>query len=292
MVAETHVLEKENYKMKRIILFICLTFSWFCFEAKSKSGGEHITDMFMVYPFYAGSDTPFELFYKSIQGTIDYRVFNPNNLDPQTGNPLFLYEEPFVNTRWGNHRIWYHWGFNADPKRYKPLTDLVDRNIREGRMTEEAKFLFYEKLINEWSYRNRELMKMAAKILGYDYNSLSSAMRDQVNAFVTIPYSVHLIGDHFEDQKEKEIILQLDWVVKDIYDAIFKLSGPAADNRNKAKDLISKLKPYEHSPERFLEAMKDHFSPFLLSLDGPLYDYKMKFRRLQYKPRPGTNYRF
>ena len=262
-------------------------------ECIAKSGGEHITHMFMIYPFYAGDDSPFSTFYKSIQAAIDYQTFDPKNLtDTKTGHPLFTKNEPFARTRWANHRIWYHWGFNKDPKKYKPLSDLVDRNIREGLMSEDDKYAFYDSLIIEWSYRNRELMKMAARILGYKYDSMSSAMRSQVNAFVTIPYCVHLLGDHFEDQKEKEIILQMDLVVGDIYNAIDNLAGRSTANQRKAQILKSKLKRYEDSPENFLAALEEYFSEYLLSLSGELYDYRNKFKKLGYKPRPGSGYKF
>ena len=259
----------------------------------AKGGGEHITDMFMVYPFYAGDDSPFSTFYKSIQAAIDYQTFDPKDLTRKnTGHPIFTQKEPFTQTRWANHRIWYHWGFNKDPRKYKPLSDLVARNIREGLMSEDDKYTFYDRLITEWTYRNRELMKISAAILGYDYDSMSSAMRSQVNAFVTIPYCVHLLGDHFADQKEKEIILQMNLVVGDIYQAIDNLAGKSKANQEKALLLKSKLKRYEDSPENFLAALEEYFSEYLLSLSGELYDYRNKFKKLGYKPRPGSGYKF
>lgn len=282
----------------RRLCYILVGFLTFSLPLFAKNGGEHITDMYEVLPFYAGSDTPFKHFYECIQGAIDYKDFNPDKLVPQVGNPTFLLQEEFQYTIWGGskdggaHRIWFHWGFNKPPKEFEPLRTAVKENISKGRLLPENEAKFWNELGKERNRRNLELMRQAAKIFGYPTEGWSSAMRAQLNGFVTIPYSVHLLGDHFEGQSGQALILDMKSIVSDVYNAIDDLAGKEPGNRAKAKDLKSKLSHFESSPEAFLDELKKDFSPFLLSLSGGIYDYKKKFRQLGYTPRPGSNLKF
>lgn len=172
----------------------------------AKGGREHIQDMIDVYPFKVQPGDAIYTFFECVQAAIDYsefsEMFNPETQKPiSSKKPSFLYEPPFENTRWGNHRIWYHWGFNADVRLFSPLTLLVIENIAKG------------------------LMRWAAKALGYPSSSWSGAMRDQLNAFVAIPYAVHLIGDRFKEYSVTFVVQPMDDIVKSVYNAIDDLAG-------------------------------------------------------------------
>lgn len=272
--------------MKNRILW-CLIIFLYPLLTFSKSGNEHIYDMYLVYPFESNTGRIGD-FYKAVQAALDYQVFEYPFNDKRVGNPLFLQKPPFEKTKWGNHRIWYHWGFNKFNKSYiqdpsNPLGAAVKRNIDEKRMSEKDISQFYYELQEENRKRNMALMKYAATVLGYSANNWSSAMRRQINAFVTIPYSVHLLGDHFPDQSETSVISPLYHIVSDVYNAIIDLAGSDPNNYNKAKDMIHKLKAHENNPVSFLKTLQVHFPRYILSLQGGIYDYKRKFTNMGYK---------
>ena len=113
--------------MRQFLIFIIVLFLPFANFAKS--GKEHIQDMIDVYPFKVNEGDKIYKFFECVNAAIDYGTFNPENQVKRPGKPKFLNQEPFQNTSWANHRIWYHWGFNANVRLYAPLTKLVKENI-------------------------------------------------------------------------------------------------------------------------------------------------------------------
>ena len=260
--------------MYRFISIISIFF--FYLNIFAKGGDKHIQDMIDVYPFEAQKGSQIYLFFESVQAYIDYQVLDPKNQNKKVGNPIFLKENPrFANTTWDNHRIGYHWGFNTDIKYFKPLTKLVKKNFDN----ENDKNEFYACMYGEIRKRNIIIMELAAKVLGYSPNheDWSKAMRDQINAFVAIPYAVHILGDH--TTTITEVIQPIDGVVESIYTAIDKIAGKS--NIEKAKQLKKKLYPFENNPIEFLNALKKFYPKFMLSLDNGIYDIKKKGIKLK-----------
>ena len=267
--------------MRRFLIFIIVLF--LPFASIAKSGKEHIQDMIDVYPFKVKEGDKIYKFFECVNAAIDYGTFNPENQVKRPGKPKFLNQAPFQNTSWANHRIWYHWGFNANVRLYAPLTKLVKENIANGEMRAEDEKLFYDSLYKEIGYRNNTLMDLASEVLGYPKDGRSSAMRSQLNAFVSIPYAVHLLGDRFEQFSETSIVQPIDDIIKSVYQAIDNLAGNEAENIQKAKTLKSELARYDDSPENFLAAMKTLIPDYILSLKGGIYDIQSKCIKLGYK---------
>lgn len=259
----------------------------------AKGGREHIQDMIDVYPFKVQPGDAIYTFFECVQAAIDYSEFS-ESFNPETQKPIsskkpsFLYKCPFKNTKWGNHRIWYHWGFNADVRLFSPLTLMVNENIAKGLMREEDRDLFYQCLYQEIGKRNKELMRWAAKVLGYPSTGWSGAMREQLNAFVAIPYAVHLIGDRFKEYSVTSVVQPMDDIVKSVYNAIDDLAGSGNSpeiraNKQKAMMLKKELSRHTATPEDFLAALKTNLPQYMLSLQGELYDFNKKSKRLGYK---------
>lgn len=265
--------------MKRIcILLACLLIP---FAIYAKGGKEHVQDMIDVYPFKVQDGDIIHIFFECVQAAIDYGEFNPKYQEKKTSNPLFLKSHPFEHTRWKNHRIWYHWGFNANVRLFPPLTSMVNENIERGLMKEEDRELFYQCLYKEIGKRNKELMRLAAEIFGYPSSGWSNAMREQLNAFVSIPYAVHLLGDRFEQFSETSIVQSMDDIVKSVYKAIDDLAG--SENVQQAKELKNILSSSEKTPEEFLAALKNYLPKYMLSLKGGIYDINKLCRKKDYK---------
>ena len=237
---------------------------------------QHTGDMQRVFPFEWDNDKIIELYY-----LVNDYLDKPN--DTNTGKPTLIAEHPkFGKMTFGNHRIWYHWGFNVNPRNFTPLKEAVERNIKKGVITETDAKEFWDILLKEVGRRNRYLMNKATEILGYGkLGSISAIQRAQANAFVTILYSIHLLGDH--QGKILNVMSDRNAVYADIYNAIDNLAGREAYNVERAKSIKKELRKHQDSPADFINAMERRFTPFILSLKGPMYNYKQKFEKMGYK---------
>ena len=267
-------------KMRHVYIFlISLLIPFLCV---AKSGQEHINDMIDVYPFKVNKGDRIYHFFECVNAAIDYGEFNPQQQIKTPKKPTFLKQPPFQNTTWANHRIWYHWGFNANVRLFAPLTALVEKNIANGSMRKEDTELFYSNLYKEIGKRNNELMRQAASVLGYPANGWSSAMRDQINAFVSIPYAVHLLGDRFEQYTTTSVMQPMEDIIKSVYRAIDNLAGKELENIQNAKRIKNELARSTDTPEEFLNAMKRLIPEYMLSLRGGIYDINKKCQQLSY----------
>ena len=262
--------------MKKSLLFIIILL--FPTVTFALSGVEHARDMKRIFPFVdCHSNKKVIAFYTVVNKYLD----SPN--DRNTGRPDPIKDHPkFGKMKFGNHRIWYHWGFNRDPKRFAPLVNAVHNNIENGVISENDVPEFWDCLIKDVSKRNRYLMNRAAKIFGYgELGSISSSQRQQLNAFVTLLYSIHILGDH--QTTITDVMIDLKGVYGDIYNAIDNLAGRNRANVLKAREVKKVLRTVQHNPKLFLDKMEGELTPYILALDGPLYNYKDKFEKLGYK---------
>ena len=271
-----------NYKflkmnsIKRPLLFIfCLLFPILTYAL---SGKEHARDMQRIFPFVkCECNNKVIDFYSLVNQYID----RPNDINIGKPNPISNHPK-FSQMKFGNHRIWYHWGFNTNPKKFTPLVDAVNRSIADSVISENDVEEFWDCVMADVSRRNRYLMNCAADIFGYKaLGSISTNQRRQLNAFVTVLYSIHILGDH--QCLITDVMCDIKRVYADIFNAIDDLAGKDKANVLQARDLKKVLRPEQDDPKVFLDKMEEVFSPFLLGLEGSLYNYKEKFESLGYK---------
>ena len=81
------------------------------------------------------------------------------------------------------HRIFFHWGFNADPRRYEPLRIQV-RNT----LPEDQQKAFYEKVLEEQKRRNRKVISMVGRTFGIE--------GEPARALATLIFDIHLLADY------------------------------------------------------------------------------------------------
>ena len=255
-------------------------------SAAALSGKEHTADMVRVFPFTKAAENERVLaFYGLVNAYLDYPGQDPtlpyDRHAPK--RPRTIAEHPkFGRIQWlGKHRIWFHWGFNTDPRQFAPITRSLDAAVRQGVITREDLPEFWELMNGEVSRRNRALMNEAAEVFGYGrLGTISTQQRRQLNALVTVLYSVHVVGDHLTP--DSAIVAPLGMVYADIGRAIDNLAGKDAANQAGAKTLKAALKKAQGSPREYLDALARGFTPFLLSLRGPGYDYRDRFARQGY----------
>lgn len=264
----------KNTCISLIVCFCCI------FPTSAKQGWQHREDMRAVFPFADHCKEANEL-YDAVNAYLDYGDMETK----KPSNPQFIRIYPeFQRTKWANHRVWFHWGFNGNYKSFQPLLDLIESNIDNGYLREEDLPLFWDELDEEISERNNRMIEHAANFMGYkSIFGLSKQMRDQCNALVTILYDIHLLGDW--STEETTVIASKEYIYKELYEAIKKIAGGNENNKNKANKLIKQLKINESNLDAFMDVLKNEFTPFLLSLNGGIYDYRKKFSQLNYPPK-------
>ena len=263
-------------KLNFIYIVICILFTPWQSYAMGKV--VHKNDMIKVYSFLPQDSPRVQRFFDAIHAAIDYAVFDKVEFSGGTGNPPFVKKPPFERTVWANHRIWFHWGYNTDPQKYTPLTECINNNISRGLMLEEHRSLFYSLLKDEISRRDKILQDITANLLGYNISILSKSMKSQINAFITIPYAVHLLRDR--TTVEVNIVLPMNDIASSVYTAIRNLAGNVEQNIKKGNTVIKKLKQAQNNPIQFLEAMQELIPDYIMSLEGGIYDIKSKVKKI------------
>lgn len=250
------------------------------------SGAEHLADMKRVMPFEdVEQNRRVFKFFRLMNSYIDRPGQAPGTKFDREAykRPAVIAEHPkFGNIRWeGKHRIWYHWGFNTDPRQFPPLVNSLNSAIDQGVITKDDLPEFWWLMTDEIAKRNRFLLNQGANAFGYgQLGSITAQHRRQLNGWVTVIYSVHILGDYQTD--DTEVLAPLGRVYADISNAIDNLAGKDAGNVEKAKIIKAALKRSQSSPEKYLSALEREFTPFILSLKGVGYDYRTRLKGLGY----------
>lgn len=272
-----------NKSYQFIAISILLLCPW---RSVALDGKAHVFDMAGVMPFVNVRENKVVFdFYKMVNQYLDRPGLEPGApFDKHAPRrPQFVVDHPRLSSvKWmGRHRIWYHWGFNTDPHKYAPLVESLDKAVCQGVIGETDVALFWQLLLKEVGTRNRTLMNQGSVVFGFgQLGTISSAQRKQLNGLVTILYSVHVIGDH--ETPDSNIIVSLDRVYADVYNAIDNIAGKQPDNAAKAKVLKAALRKSQGNPRAFISAMQHDFGPFLLALSGDGYEYKSRFLKKGY----------
>lgn len=255
-------------------------------QSYAHSGAEHVADMKRVMPFEdVEQNRRVFKFFRLMNSYIDRPGQAPGTKFDREAykRPAVIAEHPkFGNIRWeGKHRIWYHWGFNTDPRQFPPLVNSLNSAIDQGVITKDDLPEFWRLMTEEIAKRNRFLLNQGANAFGYgQLGSITAQQRRQLNGWVTVIYSVHILGDY--QTEDTDVLAPLGRVYADINNAIDNLAGKDAGNVEKAKIIKAALKKSQSSPERYLDALEREFTPFILSLKGEGYDYRTRLKGLGY----------
>lgn len=85
--------------------------------------------------------------------------------------------------RENGHRIFFHWGFNADPRGYEPLQSQVQKTLPEDQQK-----AFYKKVLEEQRRRNRKVISMVGRTFGIE--------GEPARALATLIFDIHLLADY------------------------------------------------------------------------------------------------
>lgn len=205
-------------------LILCLLFSS---TVLAKGGNDHRYDMLAVLGITPQLDKKLakrlqptiEVFRKHID--CDYRDF-------YRGLRLIMLPHKFS---WGNykHRIFFHWGFNTDPRHSQSLTNQFNQATSDPEVKERgfdyiinvgnrtnSRWNSHLKKINDSAPENLKL-KIPTSVKGQAARNremllavgwLSPASRDHHRAVATILYNTHILGDYEEGVENTQSALQ------------------------------------------------------------------------------------
>lgn len=134
---------------------------------------------------------------------------------------------------WGRytHRIFFHWGFNGDPRKSAALQECFRKATNDSSIIERG----FQVIITEQAIRNLRMQAAVARL---------GASPTHQKALAAIIYDIHIIGDYIEGSTDAQRALPpIEDVVEDIIKhGINKFDCDLALKRNFARELRKSLK--------------------------------------------------
>ena len=204
----------KNFIVTTLLIFICTSAYGMAKPEHSKIWNEAfgITDK--------NSREKIQPLWNTAQDVID--GFKPDYKDKLQKN--------FDWFKWGDygHRLLFHWGFNADPKRHDPLVRQVRLRLKDRQDAQEQEREFFRYLTREiQSERNRNLINSVIKTTGIP------TARGYANAIATIVYDIHLLGDY--STTNTSALPSIGDIEKDLIDYGFKRLLTGGEKSEKLK---------------------------------------------------------
>lgn len=231
-----------------------------------RSGG-HEADIYAVLPFERSREIS-ELIY-TIHQTIDYPV---GYFDGLRDAP----HEEFTWHKYG-HRVFFHWGFNANPRSSQTLQSLV----QERKWSESIEEAFWQKVIREQARRNGEVLTAIGSTLSLQ---TAGVQRSYINAFASIIVDIHILGDFSTTKRES--LKTLDMIVSDLEKALFEnfRGGDHAKAIAKKMNSTKSIADDNQRADAILKIMKSELPRFILEANGGFFARHFKHIGLKTKP--------
>ncbi len=190
-------------------------------QAGAKSGSAHINDMCAVFGTRADNPSTSRIF-KCVTEEMD---------KGRTGRQIYTLNQKIkkiaMNFKWGGytHRIFFHWGFNGNPRKSAALAERVNAATEDELLREKI----WKIIIEEQDRRNKRMIRQAEIVLAgnraKDPGASGGKLGDLANGIVSIAYDVHIIGDYIEGKDmPMKAIASLDSVKADIVAATRRIT--------------------------------------------------------------------
>lgn len=254
----------------KLLLFSLLTFiTIISAPAKSLSPGKsngHEADIYSVLPFERCTQISNLIFVLH------------NNIDHPIGYFAGLRDKPHHEFTWHKygHRVFFHWGFNSNPRSCEILQQLVD----ERKWTKPTEQLFWDKVINEQARRNKKSMEEVSNTLGFD---LGGAQRAYANAFASIITDIHLLGDY--STTNIATLQNINLIIKDLQKALFESlkGGDRAKKINKMMDDTQKIGDVRERANEVLKILQKELPIFFIQIQDGFFTKHFKKKNLPLK---------
>lgn len=180
-----------------------------------------------------------------------------NSIDKPIGYFQGLKNPPHQNFTWHRfgHRVFFHWGFNSDPRSSKILNELV----AERKWSSAVTASFWQKVVTEQAIRNKADMECISSVVGY---SLHGVEREYVNAMASLIVDTHILGDY--TTTETRALQDIDLLAADIKKALFSslYGGDTAKRINKLIDSTESIKMPANRADAILTILKKEMPQF------------------------------
>ncbi len=247
---------RGQYIIKALLLLSFIVEYNFAFP-KSLNPGKpsgHQADIYSILPF------------KKCKQIDDLILNIHNGIDHPIGYFAGLRNPPHQDFTWHKygHRVFFHWGFNSNPKNSIILNKLVD----ERKWPKNTQELFWEKVITEQSRRNKSDMALCSKTLSF---SLQGKERAYANAIASLIVDVHILGDY--TTTNIVCLQEISSVASDIKKALFSslYGGDIAKEINKAIDKTASIKSQKERAVAILKILQQNMPTFWLEAQNSYF---------------------
>lgn len=126
------------------------------------------------------------------------------------------------------HRLFFHWGFNTDPRKGSPALREQIKKATKGNTSQEE--TLWQLVINMQASRNRKMIRC---LQNFGLN------RNDASALATILYNVHILGDYIQGaEAPQSALISLILLRQDLTHAVDRLHA----NREKRTVFAKELK--------------------------------------------------
>lgn len=267
--------------------FICILFGIItcCLTFAHKHDYQHVEEMYSVLPFATGRNGEWlseNMPIRKMLQNITQNLIDDYNkvVIKEYGNRTFyqyLKDEFDYKLSFGDHRILFHWGFNAEP-----WNSELEKFVQINEWTREKEDAFKLAIVSEQKRRNNIANKMAEEAFGFASRGEEARW---ANCLLAVVYDVHLLGDYVKgDNSNFKGVTPPSKVSGDIIDSIRRLDYRVGNNLiEKIKKTTIENKNEHELAAELIKLLQKEFPEFVLkSNNGAL---KNSFEKKGYKLR-------
>ncbi len=272
----------EKVGKRLLISLMAFLLSWIA--ASHPKSYMHVMEMYSVLPFAADeggnaveANFPIrEMLQKITEELIDEH--NRIEVAEYGGRTFYAYlrDEYGFGLSFGNHRLLFHWGYNANP-----WNDELDNYVIKHKWDCNKIDRFKGALINEQRRRNAIANKEAEKVFGFASGGKEARW---ANSIIAIVYDVHLLGDYTEDDNKNFAgVTKPSKVAGDIINSIRNIEDSRTSRRliESIRKATAECSDQHKLASRLIYILQKDLPDFLLvANNGAL---KMKFERKGFK---------
>ena len=234
--------------------------------ATAKTGSEHVADMCAVFGVCGDHPRLLPLF-RTITSEMD---------SARTGRQKYTMNQRMKNVEpsfeWGayTHRLFFHWGFNGDPKESEALKDKINSSTEDPERRERL----WKVVMDEHKNRNRRMKKAAKDAVSYTGTDgkQKGVAKPAINGIAALAYDTHILGDYIEGKDiPRKALFSLQRTQEDIVKAVRRItqSDPDFEGEEDRKMFERRMKWIQGGIEKIraekaLQIMKEYVPKILM----------------------------
>lgn len=224
----------------------------------AKSGQEHSDDARAVLGISAKNPesesrlaATLRLVSNAVDGEGEFRDFYHDKVLEDPRFPRFSIG-PYT------HRIFFHWGFNRDPKHSDPISRRVEACHWDISTTDA----FWNAIKEEQGHRNTMMRDSVGQTLGF-------FDRRHQRAFASIIYDTHILGDYIQQEGgySDKPLMNLDDLIADLHQALYSDLRGGDDAISLNKELKAISGGDRERAERMLVTLKQRVSSIITNAE-------------------------